>query len=43
MTDGYGDSVRPAHPEKWFWFLAQNSTSQYIPQNSSKFDLEEFI
>lgn len=43
MTDGYGDTVNPAHPENWFWFLSQHSTSQHIPKNSTKFDLEDFV
>ena len=43
MTDGYGDTVHPAYPENWFWFLSQHSTSQYIPKNSNKFELEDFV
>jgi predicted metal-dependent peptidase len=43
ITDGEGNSVKPAKPENWFWFLTQGGTKRYIDTAKSKvFDLAKF-
>lgn len=41
ITDGYGNSVNPEKPEKWYWFLSSNYTS-FIPIKSKKYKLSDF-
>ncbi len=42
ITDGEGDAVKPAKPEKWYWFLTQGGTKRYIDTKSKIFDLAKF-
>jgi len=42
VTDGYGDKVNPKHPERWNWFLSENSTARYLPPSSHKYELKNF-
>jgi predicted metal-dependent peptidase len=41
ITDGYGDSVAPQRPEKWYWFLSESYKS-YIPAKSNVFMLKDY-
>lgn len=41
ITDGYGSSVKPEKPEKWYWFLT-GSYTYYIPPKSKIFKLSEY-
>lgn len=41
ITDGYGDSVRPEKPARWFWFLSENY-KQCIPKECKTYDLKDF-
>ncbi len=42
ITDGWGDPVKPLHPDRWFWFMTPYNSSMYIPQESQKFQLKDF-
>lgn len=44
ITDGYGDTVKPAQPDKWYWFLTYDSaySRTYIPKESKIFNLQDF-
>lgn len=42
MTDGWGDGVQPQHANRWFWFLTEDATKDYIPNKSKTFDLSKF-
>lgn len=44
LTDGYGDSVTPAMPERWFWFLTEGVTGYgvTVPSSCKKFNLKDF-
>ena len=49
LTDGYGDQVKPAKPENWYWFLdvfdkhqLDQVVKMYIPKESNKFNLKDF-
>jgi predicted metal-dependent peptidase len=39
ITDGYGDTVHPKHPDRWYWFLSDNGALDYIPKESRKFHI----
>ena len=41
ITDGYGDSVSPKFPKKWYWFLSCDF-KPYIPKESKTFKLTDF-
>lgn len=41
ITDGYGDTVVPKIPEKWFWFLTDNNDSCF-PKTCNKFLLRNY-
>ncbi len=41
ITDGCGDPVSPAQPDKWFWFLTMDY-KDYIPARSKCFNLADF-
>lgn len=34
ITDGYGTSVTPTHPKRWYWLLSENY-QRFIPKNSN--------
>lgn len=44
ITDGYGDYVRPEYPERWHWFLIEESYSsrQHIPETSKIYTIGDF-
>lgn len=42
ITDGYGDEVEPALPERWHWFLTQTRHLTYIPPKSKYYPLANF-
>lgn len=42
VTDGFGNPVKPKHPNKWYWLLTEHSSKNYIPKESKLFDLKEF-
>ena len=42
ITDGWGNTVRPEHPDKWFWFLTPRNSMYFIPPESKKFNLKDF-
>ena len=41
ITDGYGTSVNPAKPERWYWFLS-TSYKNCIPEKCNTFSLSNF-
>ena len=41
ITDGYGDSIYPQHPEKWYWFLRPYNT-RCIPKKCNTYNLHDF-
>lgn len=41
ITDGYGNSVHPLHPKKWYWFLSEDYKI-YIPKECNTFMLKDF-
>lgn len=41
ITDGYGNSVSPMMPERWYWFLTHDYFT-FIPPASSKFKLKDY-
>lgn len=42
VTDGFGDSVNPAKPERWCWLLSEWNTKEFIPSSSKSYNLSEF-
>ena len=42
ITDGYGDTIKPEKPEKWYWFLTPGSTKSCIHPDCNFFNLEDF-
>ena len=42
ITDGYGDQIKPAHPNKWYWFITAGGTQNYIDKTCNFFRLEDF-
>jgi hypothetical protein len=42
ITDGYGDSIRPQDPSKWYWFITQGGTKNYIDKDCNFFRLEDY-
>lgn len=41
ITDGYGDTVVPQFPKKWYWFLTTKCKS-YIPKDSNTYMLSNY-
>lgn len=41
LTDGYGSTVNPQYPERWFWFLSSQYKT-YIPNKSKCFKLSDY-
>jgi predicted metal-dependent peptidase len=41
ITDGFGNSVVPEKPEKWYWFLTNNYRS-FIPSKSKVYKLSDY-
>jgi len=42
ITDGYGDQIRPQNPSKWYWFITQGGTKNYIDKDCNFFRLEDY-
>lgn len=42
ITDGYGNAVKPAKPENWYWFLTEYSSDSLIDKKCKKFKLKDF-
>jgi predicted metal-dependent peptidase len=44
LTDGWGDfpNIPENQEEKWRWFLVQDGSKRFIPQNSKIYNLENF-
>lgn len=42
ITDGYGSPVNPQYPERWHWFLTENSSTSQIPATSKVHQLKNF-
>ena len=41
LTDGYGDKVKPFHPERWHWLLVENHR-EFISRDSVTYLLTDF-
>jgi predicted metal-dependent peptidase len=41
ITDGYGDSISPQFPNRWYWFLT-NDYRSYIPKECHFFHLADY-
>lgn len=41
ITDGYGDVVKPEHPNRWYWFMSENY-KDCIPKESHIFPLKDY-
>lgn len=41
LTDGYGDTIRPALPKNWYWLMTEDYTS-YVPKGSNYLMLNSF-
>ena len=41
ISDGFGSSVNPQIPERWYWFLSEDHDA-YIPKKSHKFMLKDY-
>ena len=42
ITDGFGDGVKPQHPDRWNWFLTENGYDRFIPAESLKYKLKDY-
>ena len=42
ITDGFGNEVRPKHPERWHWFLTERNMKTFIPEKSAVHSLKDF-
>jgi len=42
ITDGYGNTVCPQYPDRWYWLLDGYSSRNFIPEKSKVFILNEF-
>lgn len=42
ITDGYGNDVHPACPQRWHWFLTEGNSTRNIPDRSKVFLLNNF-
>lgn len=42
ISDGYGNNFDPEFPKKWFWFLTEPSTRNFIPKLSKIFMLTAY-
>jgi len=42
ITDGLGNEVHPEYPERWHWFLIDQGSKRYIPQQSKIYNLSDF-
>lgn len=44
ITDGYGSAVTPEFPDRWHWFLTENTSyaKQYVHAKSKSYQLSDF-
>lgn len=42
VTDGYGDRVYPKFPQRWHWFLTEDSYASLVPKESKRYKLADF-
>jgi predicted metal-dependent peptidase len=43
FTDGYGSGITPEKPDKWYWFLTEGGSKDYIPSESHVYKLDDFL
>jgi len=42
ISDGFGNTVNPKHPERWNWLLTEYNTKSFIHEDSKVYLLTEF-
>lgn len=42
ITDGYGNSIKPKHPDRWHWFMTEDSIKSYIDKNCKFYMLKDY-
>lgn len=42
MTDGYGDTIKPEKPDRWYWFLTEGGSRSCIDRNCIFHNLGDF-
>ena len=42
ITDGFGNSIKLQHPDRWHWFLTEGGTKQYIDPHCNFYSLDKF-
>jgi hypothetical protein len=42
ITDGYGDNIKPAKADRWYWFITEGGTKSYIDKDCNFFNLKDF-
>lgn len=42
ITDGYGNTIKPRHPERWHWFLTEYSTRSCIDPDCNFHSLKDY-
>jgi hypothetical protein len=42
VTDGWGSAVMPRHAERWHWFMTEGRVEEYVPKESSQYNIEDF-
>lgn len=42
ISDGYGNTFNPEYPKRWYWFLTESSTDNFIPNLSKVFMLTAY-
>ena len=42
LSDGYGNRVVPQYPERWFWFLTNYGSKNYIPNKCNVYKLSNY-
>ena len=42
ITDGYGTTIKPEKPDKWYWFITEGGVKSYIDRGCNFFNLNDF-
>lgn len=42
ITDGFGNSINPEHPDRWHWFLTDYHSTHCIPSKSHSYKLIDY-
>jgi hypothetical protein len=42
ITDGGGNSVKPAVPENWYWFMTESHSTEYVDPASTVYNLSDY-